>query len=119
MTEPLCGLDEDALDIADYLKEEGAAPAAHGHRTGFAALFIGAVGVVYGDIGTSPIYAFREALKPVAADGVSAPEMLGLLSILLWTLFLIVTVNTCWCCCAQTTGARGASCRYIPWCVWP
>ena len=61
----------------------GATPAAHGHRTGFAALFIGAVGVVYGDIGTSPIYAFREALKPVAADGVSAPEMLGLLSILL------------------------------------
>lgn len=90
--------DEEALDIADYLKEEGAAdvphgPGAHGTGAGFAALFIGAVGVVYGDIGTSPIYAFREALKPVAADGATAAEVLGLLSILIWTLFLIVTVK--------------------------
>lgn len=34
-------------------------------------LALGSVGVVYGDIGTSPLYAFREALKPVAADGPS------------------------------------------------
>ena len=46
-------------------------------RTGFTARLIGAVGVVYGDIGTSPIYAFREAVKPVSADGATAPEGLG------------------------------------------
>ena len=96
--ESLSGFDEEALDIADYLKEEGAehtadGPGAHVSKSGFAAMFIGAVGVVYGDIGTSPIYAFREALKPVAADGVTAAEVLGLLSILIWTLFLIVTVK--------------------------
>ena len=91
--DPLRDLDEDTLDIADYIKEEGDAPVAHGPRTGFAALFVGAVGVVYGDIGTSPIYAFREALKPVAADGTTAAEVLGLLSILIWTLILIVTVK--------------------------
>ena len=35
-------------------------------RKGFVGLVIGAVGVVYGDIGTSPLYAFREALRPFA-----------------------------------------------------
>ena len=97
-TDDLRDLDDDALDIADYLKQEGAASlhpdhGSHMARAGFAALFIGAVGVVYGDIGTSPIYAFREALKPVSADGATIPEVLGLLSILIWTLFLIVTVK--------------------------
>lgn len=58
-----------------------------------AALTIGAVGVVYGDIGTSPLYAFREALRPAAADGLTAPEVLGVVSLLLWALILIVTLK--------------------------
>ena len=57
------------------------------------ALVLGAVGVVYGDIGTSPIYAFREAIKPVAGDTILAAHVLGLLSLLIWTLILIVTVK--------------------------
>ncbi len=85
--------DEAELDIADFLREEAAVPTQAGGRQGFAALFVGAVGVVYGDIGTSPIYAFREALRPVAGDGVSPAEVLGILSILIWTLILIVTVK--------------------------
>lgn len=60
-------------------------------RTG--ALTIGAVGVVYGDIGTSPLYAFREALRPAAADGLTEPEVLGVVSLLLWALILIVTLK--------------------------
>lgn len=94
---PLPLFDEEALDIADYLKSEGDAdPDIHldaTRRQGFAALTLGAVGVVYGDIGTSPIYAFREALK---ATGVAVPgpaEVLGILSLLIWTLILIVTVK--------------------------
>jgi KUP system potassium uptake protein len=91
--EPSRFVDDDERDIADYLKEEGDHPPIADHKRGFAALFIGAVGVVYGDIGTSPIYAFREALKAVADGGATRPEVLGLLSILIWALILIVTLK--------------------------
>jgi KUP system potassium uptake protein len=64
-------------------------------RTGFLALTIGSVGVVYGDIGTSPLYAFREALRAASGDdGVFAEtEVLGVLSLILWALILVVTVK--------------------------
>jgi len=54
-------------------------------------LILGAIGVVYGDIGTSPLYAFREALRPFAHDGVTKAEVIGLISLMLWTLTIIVT----------------------------
>ncbi len=90
---PLRFFDDEERDIADYLKEEGDTPPTQAHKAGFAALFIGAVGIVYGDIGTSPIYAFREALKAVSGDGAAMPEVLGLLSLLIWALILIVTLK--------------------------
>ncbi|MBP2560172.1 KUP system potassium uptake protein [Neorhizobium galegae] len=58
---------------------------------GLFALALGSVGVVYGDIGTSPLYAFREALKPIAHDGVTELEIIGLISLMIWTLTIIVT----------------------------
>jgi KUP system potassium uptake protein len=70
--------------------------AAHGHQDnkGMFALVLGAVGVVYGDIGTSPLYAFREALRAVAHDRPPTQvEVVGILSIILWSLTLIVTVK--------------------------
>ncbi|MEG3153051.1 potassium transporter Kup [Sphingomonas sp. ZT3P38] len=57
------------------------------------ALTIGAIGVVFGDIGTSPLYAFREALAQSAHDGIDASEILGVLSLALWTLTLVVSVK--------------------------
>lgn len=84
--------DHDELDIATYLREEGEETPQPAPR-GLMALIIGAIGVVYGDIGTSPLYAFREALRPIAADGLERAEVLGLLSLLIWTLILIVTVK--------------------------
>lgn len=57
------------------------------------ALALGSIGVVYGDIGTSPLYAFREALRPVAGDGVSPEEIVGIISLMIWTLTIIVTVK--------------------------
>lgn len=57
------------------------------------ALTLGSVGVVYGDIGTSPLYAFREALKPVASDGLTHMEIIGLISLMIWTLTIIVTLK--------------------------
>ena len=55
-------------------------------------LVLGALGVVYGDIGTSPLYAFREALH-VSSRTPSPGEVLGLLSLIVWALTIIVTVK--------------------------
>jgi KUP system potassium uptake protein len=57
----------------------------------FLALVVGSIGVVYGDIGTSPLYAFREALRPFAEDGFHHREVIGLISLMVWTLTIIVT----------------------------
>ena len=66
----------------------------HGDSKGVAALALGAIGVVYGDIGTSPLYALREALRAVSHDAPpTADQVIGVLSIILWALTLIVTVK--------------------------
>jgi KUP system potassium uptake protein len=56
-----------------------------------AALLLGALGVVFGDIGTSPIYAFRESLK--AAGGASEAAVFGVLSLVFWAIILVVAVK--------------------------
>ena len=74
--------------------------AANGHSDAhstarFTALLIGSIGVVYGDIGTSPLYAFREAV--VAASGsvgaVTPQAVLGVLSLIVWALIIVVTLK--------------------------
>src|SRR6266511_2538007 len=62
--------------------------------SGFLALTLGSIGVVFGDIGTSPLYAFREAVTH-AANGapVSRTIVLGVLSLILWSLFIVVTAK--------------------------
>ena len=54
---------------------------------------LGVLGVVYGDIGTSPLYALRAALLHFSADGVERWEILGILSLIVWSLILTVTVK--------------------------
>jgi KUP system potassium uptake protein len=55
---------------------------------------LGALGVVYGDIGTSPLYALKEAAKAAAHGGPLAPEaVLGVVSLILWALILIISVK--------------------------
>jgi KUP system potassium uptake protein len=57
-------------------------------------LTLGAIGVVYGDIGTSPIYAFREAVVAAAAGGqATQAAVLGILSLIIWSLLLLVTLK--------------------------
>jgi KUP system potassium uptake protein len=51
----------------------------------------GALGVVFGDIGTSPIYAFREALR--AAGGPSEAAVFGVLSLVFWAIILVVAIK--------------------------
>ena len=77
---------------------ETAAANGHGeaHTTaGFGALTLGSIGVVYGDIGTSPLYAFREAVM-VAAGAEGSPTtaaVLGVVSLILWALIVVVTLK--------------------------
>jgi len=70
-------------------------PRASGHRPkgSLAILVLGCIGVVYGDIGTSPLYAMRESLRTAGENGLMRHEVLGIVSLLLWTLILIVTVK--------------------------
>jgi KUP system potassium uptake protein len=63
------------------------------HKHSLAALTIGAIGVVFGDIGTSPLYAFREALHHSSTSGIQEAAIFGVLSLALWSLILVVTVK--------------------------
>ena len=75
------------------------APHAHSHGepgrpSSLVALTLGSIGVVYGDIGTSPLYAFREAVT-AAGDGgpITLDIVLGVLSLILWSLIIVVTAK--------------------------
>ncbi len=77
---------------SDQPGPEEAAPAeSHTKTPGFAALTVGAIGVVFGDIGTSPLYAMRESLAHV--EGAPHDAVLGVLSLIFWALILIVTIK--------------------------
>ncbi|HTV70104.1 MAG TPA: potassium transporter Kup [Rhizobiaceae bacterium] len=77
--------------------QNAASPSLHSAEQGVPhtrVLVLGALGVVYGDIGTSPIYAFREALHASASDGIATREdVLGVLSLIVWALTIIVTIK--------------------------
>ncbi|MBI3702918.1 MAG: KUP/HAK/KT family potassium transporter, partial [Rhizobiales bacterium] len=66
-----------------------------GHKTGFWALTLGSIGVVYGDIGTSPLYALRESVLAAVGPGnpASEPVVLGILSLIIWALLFVVTAK--------------------------
>ncbi len=69
---------------------QGDAPA----TSSFWGLTLGSIGVVFGDIGTSPLYAFREAVHNASHGGPPSREIvLGVLSMILWSLFVVVTAK--------------------------
>ncbi len=79
---------------------QGAVTSAHGNGSarsspGFFALTVGSIGVVYGDIGTSPLYAFREAVQAAVGTGgtITRDAVLGVLSLILWALIVVVTLK--------------------------
>ncbi|HEX5232285.1 MAG TPA: potassium transporter Kup [Bradyrhizobium sp.] len=62
--------------------------------SGFWALTLGSIGVVFGDIGTSPLYAFREAVAAAAhGQPINRTIVLGVLSLILWALLIVVTAK--------------------------
>ena len=64
------------------------------HHASFWTLTVGSIGVVYGDIGTSPLYAFREAIVAATAGGEVTPvAVLGVLSLIFWALIIVVTLK--------------------------
>ena len=66
----------------------------HGHQSGgLAKLTIGAVGVVFGDIGTSPIYAFRETFAGHHKIDVDPTHIYGVLSLVFWSMMIVVTIK--------------------------
>jgi KUP system potassium uptake protein len=77
----------------------GSKGADHGASEGlpnqkFLALVVGSIGVVYGDIGTSPLYAFKEAIHAAKGDSFAGREaVFGVLSLIIWALLLIVTLK--------------------------
>ena len=80
-------------NTASAASHPAAAPASQ-DQSGFWSLALGSVGVVYGDIGTSPLYAFREAVTAAAESGpVTRDTVLGVLSLILWALIIVVTIK--------------------------
>lgn len=78
-----------AIDDAEELVHEH-----HGHAHGsLGKLAIGAVGVVFGDIGTSPIYAFRETFSGHHKINVDPTHINGVLSLVFWSMMIVVTIK--------------------------
>ena len=63
------------------------------HEAKFAALALGALGVVFGDIGTSPLYTLRECMHAAGGEHASSADLLGILSLIFWSLTMVVAVK--------------------------
>jgi KUP system potassium uptake protein len=81
--------------VAAPAQDKAADHAADSHQNqNFWSLTVGSIGVVYGDIGTSPLYAFKEAVTASAEHGlVGRAAVIGILSLIIWALILIVTIK--------------------------
>ena len=63
------------------------------HASGLGLLTLGAIGVVYGDIGTSPLYALRECFHGIHGVAATPDNVLGVLSLIFWSLTLIISIK--------------------------
>ncbi|WP_421933663.1 potassium transporter Kup [Phenylobacterium sp.] len=79
----------DPASVAEATEDSLHAP----HKDSFRALALGAIGVVFGDIGTSPLYAMREALHHTRHSVSNEIAVLGVVSLVTWALILIVTIK--------------------------
>ncbi len=62
-------------------------------KSGIAALTLGAIGVVYGDIGTSPLYTMKEVFAPAHGIAVTPANILGVVSLILWCLIVVISLK--------------------------
>jgi KUP system potassium uptake protein len=89
----MSGNADDSLGRDAQKKALEHAPVAQPHSRSFAVLAVAVLGVVYGDIGTSPIYALRETFSGKAPVPASPDNVLGVLSLIFWTLILIISLK--------------------------
>jgi KUP system potassium uptake protein len=81
------------VSVADAQGTTPADAPEHHHKSSLAAMAIGSIGVVYGDIGTSPLYALRESLAHSKSIGLHDNTVIGTVSLLVWALFFTVTAK--------------------------
>ena len=87
--------------MSQDISQAAIAPAANGHDANgaghangnFWILSLGSVGVVFGDIGTSPLYALQAALSPLKEGGLAAQQIVGVVSLIIWALLIVVTAK--------------------------
>jgi KUP system potassium uptake protein len=82
---------QEARTAASLRKPAAAKP--HAQHAGLLALALGALGVVFGDIGTSPLYTLQVGIAPEAGAAPVAADVLGVCSLIVWALFMVVTVK--------------------------
>ncbi|MGE5063825.1 MAG: potassium transporter Kup [Myxococcales bacterium] len=78
---------------ADNLLAADVAPSHHGPKEALPKLMLGAIGVVYGDIGTSPLYTMQESFLGPHPLTVDRLHIYGVLSLIFWSLMLVVTIK--------------------------
>lgn len=85
---------EQVAPIAEEPGLDETEPTTHpGHPHLRAGLVIGALGVVYGDIGTSPLYALRQAVRAASSTGASPETVIGAVSVIFWALIVVVSLK--------------------------
>ena len=85
----------DTAQAQDPVPEGRLSKAGHGHGHGASkgALAIGAIGIVFGDIGTSPLYAFRETFSGAANIAIDRMHVLGVVSLIFWSMLIVVAIQ--------------------------
>ena len=78
---------------ADTALNEATRSPDQARRQGTALLTLGAIGVVYGDIGTSPLYTMKEVFAPATGVPLDAHHLVGAVSVIFWALMLVVTLK--------------------------
>jgi len=73
-----------------------AASSASAHKQSMSALAVAAIGVVFGDIGTSPLYALKEAFSPAHGIETTPDAILGVISLLFWAIIIVVSLKYVW-----------------------
>ena len=80
-------------NTAPSSSEEGEGGHGHVRQKATAKLVVGAIGIVFGDIGTSPLYAFRETFAGHHHLDLDPDHILGVISLMFWSMMLVVTLK--------------------------
>src|SRR5690349_5003814 len=82
-----------ATIASDKVLPAGGTTAHHGTKQGLPLLMLGAIGVVYGDIGTSPLYALQATLDPRYQLATNVTDLYGIASLIFWSFIFVVTIK--------------------------